>query len=185
MLIFHHNITGRVYFANEQEALNCHEDQKYSILSAINESMKYQGKYEFLLQYGSSATKFNRWRQSLHPVEQEEGLSTGKVPGFEDKGISFNQFNFGGLAKTSIKDTCINSFLNGVVDKTADWYYAIGQYKPCNTNWLDYIPGDYGSIQKLETVVDLWIRISPFVPYCSCKTNKHIKFFNFIFLLDK
>ena len=159
LLIFYHNITGKVYFDNETEAVNCYKEQKYSILYIINDDMRYNNKYEFMLQYGSSKTKYNRWLQDKNPLNQtEENVS--QADGFEAIHLDYNSSNFAGLAKTSLNSDkcCINSLLNGVFN-TGYWFYGIGQYAPCDTYWAENIPGD--TDKKIETEVYLWIRVLP------------------------
>ena len=155
LLIFYHNITGQVYFQNETEALNCHETQKYSILSIVNENMMYNNKYEFLLQYGASKTKYNRWVQDTNPIFQSENVTGAE--GFDGIHLDYNSHNFTGLAKTSIlsDNGCINSLLDGYFNNNK-WYYGIGQYQPCDSSWSNNIPGD-----SKETEVYLWIRVLP------------------------
>ena len=185
LLIFHHNITGPVHFANEDEALNCHEFQKYSILSSISDDMKINGKFEFMLQYGSSKTKFNWWLQDKNPLhESEEGKD--KADGFIAKQLDYNVKNFGGLAKTSLKyQGCINCLLNGLFDDSL-WYYGIGQYKSCYEDWQDSIPVD--EFGKGEQIVDLWLRVSPtflniYVTICKKKTYFQISIQIFILII--
>ena len=155
LLIFFHNITGKIYFDNENDALNCHEKQKYSILYYIDDVMKIDNKFEFLLQYGSSRTKYNHWRQLKNPLEQSEEQE--EADGFDPIHLDYSS-NFGGLAKTTIKGdyTCINSLLNGYFNHHY-WYYGIGQYDPCDNKWEESIPSSHAH----ETTVDLWIRVSP------------------------
>ena len=161
--IFHHNISGRVYFANESEALHCHEEQKYSILYLVNDDMKVSNKYEFLLQYGSSETLYNRWRQDKNPLNQTEE-NVLEADGFEAIHLDYNStYQFTGLARTSITakynntvTNYITCLINGYFNNRR-WYFAIGQYFPYDDNWVDEIPGEKG-----EPSVDLWIRVSNF-----------------------
>ena len=162
--IFHHNISGRVYFANESEALHCHEEQKYSILYLVNDDMKVSNKYEFLLQYGSSETKYNRWRQDKNPLNQTEE-NVLEADGFEAIHLDYNSTGlpFKGLAKTSITynyplhniTNYISCLLNGGFNDQ-NWYFAIAQYKVYTVEWEEKIPA--GSADG-EQSVDLWIRL--------------------------
>ena len=179
MLIFHHEITGRVYFDNDEEALNCHEEKKYSILSSIKDTMKFNDKFEFLLQYGSSQTKYNRWKQKLNPLEQTEE-DVKEAEGFESIHLDYNTTlrQFKGLAKTTIpcyyeeNPNYIPCLINGYFDH-ANWFFAIGEYRSYDSNWVESIPGVKG-----EPSVDLWIRILPdYNQIYQSIFNKH-NFFN-------
>ena len=169
LLIFHHNITGKNLFADEYEAVNCSADGRYSILAYVNDSMKIDDKFEFLLQYDFTP-KYNMWTQANNPMLEREEKGKNQVDDFNIIHIDYNSRNFGGLALNTIpQHGCINSYIVGDLG-TATWFYAIGQYaNGCDKDfeWEKYIAGN-GNNQA----VWLYIRISPLnisVYHTGCK----------------
>jgi hypothetical protein len=63
---FYHNSKGAVLFTNVEEGENFNNEFKYSILNEINSKMKINFKFEFLLEYPSIQSKYNRWEQNLN-----------------------------------------------------------------------------------------------------------------------
>ena len=61
--VFHHkSLDGSVIF-DENEAKNCDLENKFSILDEISLHMRYNDKYEFLLEYPLDyPNKYIRWR---------------------------------------------------------------------------------------------------------------------------
>ena len=89
--IFYHNIKLGGTFANEEEAKSIHETYKYSILGEIkdDEKYKYNGKYEFLIQF-SERKGFNWWRQTNFPLNEEDNDAIKKsVEGYENVSVSW------------------------------------------------------------------------------------------------
>ena len=172
MLVFYHNITGSNYFDNVSEAEHTlNSTQKYSIFTEITPKLKFGGKYEFLLQWGSSNISYNRWKQTNNPIEEEEVINKYEVDGFEANHLDYNDehidgYKFGGLAKTTIPaQGCINSYLKGSLGHDY-WFYGLGQFNVCDLNWVDYIP----TPSQNETVAHLWVRIAPYDTACSFKS---------------
>ena len=151
--------------------------------------MKINNKFEFLLQYGSSKLKYNRWKQTKNPLEQtEEGVT--EADGFESIHLDYNEkVNFHGLAKTTIpiSDENVNNYIPSLINGIFNhryWNYAIGQYKSYEPCCIDYIPGETG-----ESSVDLWIRVLPsFYKIYQSLFKKlhffHIKIYVFIFIFS-
>ena len=187
MLVFYHNITGKVYFNGEEDAMHTlNTSQKYSILSELTPNLKYDGQYEFLLQYGSSKTKFNRWRQDNNPIDEYEEENKIYVDGFEPIRIDYNSTSwpFGGLARGTIPvivdsgaKRCNNTFLKGGLGDYF-WYFAVGQYKGCDTTWEEILT----TPNKQEKILHLWVRISPqiynvYATSCCCERRISMNLF--------
>ena len=61
------------YFHENDDFEYINEKNKFSIIKYINLQFKYNGCYEFLLEY-PSVEGYNRWKQRLFPTETDEGL---------------------------------------------------------------------------------------------------------------
>ena len=150
MLIFYHNSSAGEFFLNEEEALFCHENHKFSILSHINDSYKFKGKFEYLLEY-PELEGTNRWRQTNNPLFENENNST-YVEGYESVNISFTSNGWSGLAKS----TSINTLLDGSRLHN-QWYYAIGAYNVSFSGIGPWLPGPGMRVY----ICKLWIRVNP------------------------
>ena len=106
--IFDHNSHQSGPMTSETEALNVNQPGKYSIIGEIHshqEEMKYEGKFEFLLEYPMLSKEFNWWRQSKFPIDDPDNNLTRKtVEGYEDVSIAWTFSNWGGLAKSVIEE---------------------------------------------------------------------------------
>ena len=159
MLVFYHDSSGGVYFQNASHALSCNSAQQYSLLGSINEDMKIDGKYEFLLEY-PGYSGYNRWRQSKNPVLDTEVSGQISV-GYEAISISWTDVGWGGLVRSYQSG---NTLLDGSAGRIGNWYYSIGAQK--NNDYLslcnakDCFPGciSGAKIQKVK----LWIRVLSF-----------------------
>ena len=133
-VFYHNNTNGEHGFANEAEAKYCINDpNKYSILSTIDSRYKFDGVYEFIIEYPELGT-YNRWQQKDNPLEIKEDLHSATVLGFKPIETYAGNPKWGGLSKT-IYDSrfgWIPCLLNGIPSSTS-WFYAIGQYK--NIYW--------------------------------------------------
>ena len=158
--IFYHNSSNGVYFNNSNDSIFIDTKQKYSILQKIDDSFKYNNKFEFLLEY-PELSGYNRWRQNINPINDIEKLGISPANGYEPVQISWNLSIWGGLVKSIY--TC--SLLDGSVGATT-WWFSIGCYYGCWTG--EKFPGP-NSIEV--TQVYLWIRIKDFDPFqkISCK----------------
>lgn len=147
--LFHHNnLAGtELWKAVSQSASEEGYDvlHRQSVLSYLN---NYKGKngFEFLLEY-SNLSGYNRWIQSTNPLETEKKSSMTKVPGYEAISISWNYYNWGGLAKSNSG----KALLDGSID-SSNLFYAIGS----TTSWNGGIPGPN---QAITGSVDLWVRV--------------------------
>ena len=162
LLIFHHNIENNVeFFEDEEEALSCNKQDKYSILGYINstgDTYKIGDKFEFLLESKNYA-KYFRWKQTNFPLNEDENQPSSKtVAGFVN--ISCQDYRFTGLAKVTIpttyeSKTFIPSLLDGQIN--ADfWLFCIASYgrHPMYPNTIPALPD---SARKDES---LWLRIT-------------------------
>lgn len=165
--IFFHNCTGSIWFQNESEALFSNTEQKYSILGLINNEMRINGRFEFLLEYPEIG-KSNQWVQLNNPVYEIENTTSShyNVSGYEPINIQMSNANWGGLVKSlSFK----YSFIEGSVGHS-DWFYGIGVYSPA------YGPNKIPANQGVNYVY-LWIRISDTSIFFSNKKCSYNKFF--------
>jgi len=171
-LVFYHNSYGSVYFSSFSEALSCNMANKFSILGSMNETYKFNGKYEFLLEY-PGVVGYNWWRQSLLPTsETENGVS---ATGYEPVSISWPGHQWGGLMRSTRTDATL---LDGSRE-TGFWWFSIG----CITKEFNpRIPGPYvnDSINHVVFEVKLWVKISdkPFT------TSINAKRFQLLFLIN-
>ena len=178
MKVFFHNCTGNIKFKDEQEALNCHEKQKYSILNKNNPKMKTrtnattnkERKYEFILEYPNN--NYIQWRQTNSPIHEEEIQGKMEATGFEIIHKIEASAAFGGLVKTKIEshEIYINSLLNGQPGSYL-WGYAIGMYKETEPEYLNLDIPSYSSRTKL---VSLWIKMNLLAKswICTCRVFK-------------
>jgi hypothetical protein len=158
ILIFYHNSSGGVRFANFEKAMRNDEPNLYSALYKIAPKYKINGKYEFILDYENG---FLQWRQNNNPLlETEKGTAT--VEGYEYIKSTVGEIgSFGGLARTNSStkfqvNGCISTLLNGIpIDY--NWWYSVGTIHSCEARWNgDYIPGSTSISTKY---VKLWIRV--------------------------
>jgi len=118
-LVFYQNTNGGVFFSQINDGLFCDNARSYSILSNLDESYKFNGKYEFLLEY-PAVTGYNRWRQSLNPINDIETNDKTAI-GYEAVHIDWTAKFWGGLVRSSSS----YSLLDGSAG-TSHWWYAIG-----------------------------------------------------------
>ena len=148
-------------FSNESEARHNIEENKFSILDEINESMRINGKYEFIIEYPN---EYFHWRQSSNPLEETEIINKNAAEGFVSLHNGTEMSKWGGLVKSSINISgVISSFLEG--NPGNDWWmFSIGMY--CNIRGWDTKKGIPGSVSGVPSV-RLWVRINHFGLICS------------------
>ena len=136
-------------FNSFEEASFVNETNKFSILSFIDSKYKIKGKYEFLLKYPDSKG-YNRWRQSLFPLNEYDSNDKTCAKGYRSIHIDWNQNNWCGLMRsmnrTDIK--CIPSLLDGTIGND-NWFYSIGTMNNCSINYKDNIPGPAGCMSEV------------------------------------
>ena len=120
-----------VIFENEDQFMSINEKQRYSIYGELNEDFKINGKYEFLIDY-PDISKFNWWRQSKLPYDDNEEAGVYTAEGYENVSISMTNVSWGGLVRQAIpyiteEQKCGSncSFVEGSVG-IENYYYAIG-----------------------------------------------------------
>lgn len=146
-LIFYHDCrNGTVLFSSAAEAQHCDEPYKYSILDEMDKFRRSDGAYEFLLYYPEiSATKYNRWSQTINPTAEflgDGGDDTKKVEGYTAIHVDYTDVHWGGLERQNSDATSTNAcYLNGSCNHN-NWFYAIGSYE----KWFDGMPGPDSAI---------------------------------------
>lgn len=145
--VFHHNTNnGTEWFADENEALYCNTDYKYSILKFLENFRQDDGKFEFLLEYPQDfPNQYNRWKQTANPATTEEDPSAGgPAEGFEEIHLDWKANNFKGLLKSKPQTSTglIRTFIDGTTNYS-NWFYAIGCYNNSETDWHNRMPGPY------------------------------------------
>ena len=166
-VFYHYNPEGRNHFINESEAQHCINDEnKFSILSDIDDNFKIHGYYEFMIEYPELEYAYNRWQQSNNPIYEDECYNSTEclktAAGFKAIETKAYSGNWGGLVKTKYFNfgyyKSAPSLLNGTPGHI-DWYFAIGQYN--NSAWT-YNAKSYSNIPSNEKPVDtvlLWLRL--------------------------
>jgi hypothetical protein len=86
--IFYHNVTFRDEFSSESEALSSNTATKFSILSEIDGNFKFEGKFEFLLEYPGHEGH-QRWKQTNFPLSELESADKANASGYEEVSISW------------------------------------------------------------------------------------------------
>ena len=170
LLLVFHNFTAANGFENETEALYSQNPDKYSILSELNDALKYNGKFEFHLEYKDYII---HWAQNDNPLKLNETLYD-KAPGLHIYRNKTNGNKFSGLVRQVYKIAgCNNSLLDGN-SKSGGWYYAVCMYRNAETNWRDKgIPGANG----LEKFMSLWVRVPIITKSISREVNPMFFFF--------
>jgi hypothetical protein len=151
VLLFRHFTYNKPakYFANYDSSFHTTTNKDlFSLLTIINELMKVNGKYEFLLEYPELNNYFH-WRQTSNPLSVSSSVSSSTI-GFEPIHVPSNYFKGLGLGSST------TSGLLGICDGECGWHYAIG----CHNNLYDPkfpgpdINGDFYYVKQAL----LWIR---------------------------
>ena len=154
--IFYHDVVLGGDFKNESEARHVISQYKYSILDEIEQLgdlAKFQGKFEFLLDYPQYRPDCNWWRQSNFITIEQDNI-TGKkyVEGYENVSISWTEYDWGGLGKAVMeRDSNIQCYIDGSIGVN-NWHYAIGKY---GFQYPNSIPANGTTVRS----VFLWMRI--------------------------
>ena len=167
--VFYQKKTGNKGFDNIEDALLCNEEDRYSILSELNESLKLSNnKYEFILEY-PEINLYNRWRQTNNPIDEYEATGKATVDGFYSIHLGAYKSNWGGLARSNGTDRAL---LNGTPDTIGnnDWWFAVG----VKTGAFYYkntiiMPAHNVGV----TILYLWVRV-PIKIGMTCKVKNSI-----------
>lgn len=150
-------------FSNE--AKHNIDDRKFSILDEINDSMKINGKYEFIIEY-PKYNEYFQWLQSSNPLEEIEVDGKMSADGFQYIHNGSYADKWGGLVKTTLK-------YNGVISTLLDgepghyyWMFSIGAY--CIIQGWDMTTGFPGSNRGAHKV-NIWIRLKQNSSFFTCK----------------
>jgi hypothetical protein len=173
-LVFSHRVSGSgnasEYFANASEALSSpygdvtQSVHKYSILSTLDQRMRWDGRFEFKLYYPLiSSTAVNHWVQGTNPniVPGVSGWLLPPVPGFQPIRLDYTG-EVGGCSEfEGLEQDNLNCGLLKGSPSCDFWFFSIGTYASCSP-WLQWVgfPGPSGS----ATFVQLWVLQMPSPP---------------------
>ena len=114
-VFYHNNVEGtRLFSSDKNEFLRCNTEYKKSDLWMLEEFRGSDGKFEFLLQYESGGTSYNRWKQS-------NNFTSEKIAGYEEIQCSWTSNYWGGLEYNGSSSTWTDGSVNH-----GNWFYAIG-----------------------------------------------------------
>ena len=148
LLIFHHVYLSEDDLWTEEEVLKSSTKNKYSILGELDDSFRFQGRFEFLLEY-TGIEGYNIWSQTKNPVKAKPNVENG----FKEIKCSWKNNSFHGLAQSSSPA----AFIDGSPFNDNSYFYAIGLFK----NWCNAIPGPYSCTTKITSnEVFLYVRIN-------------------------
>ena len=162
-------------FLNEDEALFSMNPSKYSILSELNDALKYNGSFEFHLEY--PAYKIH-WSQKDNPVLiYDSALNNGEVDDLVVFQNKTDGIRFTGLARSDVQlNNKISVFLDGT--HNSSWWYAVCMYNEVEPYWKETgIPG----AKSEEKWMSLWVRVpnyfGVFRTHCVSKRISYILYF--------
>ena len=150
-LLFHHFSSSQnpVFFSNEEEAKFSSTENKYSVLSSLNDQFLINGKFEFILEY-PSLNSFLQWKQSVNPLFAATN-STAESIGFSPIDVDSYPI-FQGL-----KYRGFETLISGICSINCGWYYSIGSM---NNYYSPNFPGPYDGINSfMVNEAYLWIKI--------------------------
>ena len=178
--LLYHNVTGKIEFNDENEALyyvNRSNKQLYSIIKAINNESRINGKFEFILEYPNER-KYVQWKQLNYPLYEKDVSGKSITEGFEPDDSAPQGFK--GLAYSMIYEpsNCRPSLLDGSLG-SSNFFYAVGMMK-CPT------PHDHSSIPAISSstkVMSFWMRVKSFNIYTYGGKTKSLSLTLIIFIL--
>ena len=129
---------------------------KFSIFKYINHEFKYNGYYEFLLEY-PSVDGYNRWLQSVFPTETNDSSAIGYLE--TKSSCSWTGKYWGGLFKSSVPTY---TYLEGSTDSEKFWF-AIGSKKFFDQESYFPGPGVFGDDGIIVQQVNLYIFTPPHI----------------------
>ena len=139
-VFYHNNAEGTQLFSSDKnEFLRCNTEYKKSDLWMLEEFRGSDGKFEFLLQYESGGTAYNRWKQS-------NNFTSEKIAGYEEIQCSWTNNYWGGLECSSSSNTWVDGSVNNDL-----WHYAIGAKAKHQTGIPKWTGAETGW-------VELWVR---------------------------
>lgn len=161
--VLHHN-ASHGYFNSSSVLLNL-DPNLFSIMGYIDQSFKYNGKYEMLIECPSSNNGYLWWRQNHFPKLSDEPATVNSVA----DGLEFspntiwktNSANgpFTGLTRSDHA----NTFFDGTT-KDNHWYFAIGA---SNCQYENQVP-----CYEYTSEITLWIRVHKYIiATCGIRLN--------------
>ena len=156
--LFYQFVTTSVdYFENDEEDFLFHNTRtKFSIFKYIDTKFKYEGFYEFLLEY-PSVDGYNHWRQGVFPLDDDEASGNTDI-NYNQNGYScsWTGKDWNGLRRSSMT---ANAFLDG--SDSSRHYYEIGVKGMYHEELTFPGPGKSEDDYYLVSQVLLWILIPP------------------------
>lgn len=169
MLVFRHSTLKNIKYFTPESALLSNEEDLFSIIGKIDDTFKYKGKFEFLLEYPETKV-FVIWRQSKSPTTQRENGSFAE--GFEPIHLIENSLTFGGLQISSNPEYTMFD----CDPRTANCFYEVGSYGIHTPAFASYVNGG----RRREE--NIFIRIPSFQATCFIK-RRHSSLMTFSFLI--
>ena len=166
-------------FGTEEEALHCNKTNKYSILDTINDSMKINRKFEFIIEYPNENIYFH-WKQSLNPLNEIEEEGRTSVKGFVPIHNGTDDTFWGGLTKSTLQYKNVTSTLIDGVPRSSYWRFSIGMY--CNIEGWSSKDSMPGPNRKAYKQVRLWLRIKLIGEFISCNKPKLLLTNNYLLI---
>ena len=170
------------YFHENDDFEYINEKNKFSIIKYINLQFKYNGYYEFLLEY-PSVLGYNRWKQRLFPTETDDPSSIGYLS--DSCSCSWTGRHWGGLFKSSRPQY---TYLEGSALDDRYWY-SIGAKMRYDKDYYFAGPVLPGENAVIVQQVLLYVFMPPqvykqlFMLTNTIKTNINIRILLFIMIL--
>lgn len=168
MLLYSNNFTLKGVYGERNDVLECYEEDKYSIISHLNEDFKIKGKYIFMIDYPEEQIT-TIWQQTKSPVDETDKKDGSFVDGFKHLYGNYDA-KFTGLAIGS--NGC---YFDGT-SKDGSWHYCIGCF---SNHYNNKMPGPSG---KFTRYVSLWVKF-PVKILMSCMQMRKTSFLHSAFVL--
>ena len=145
--IFYHDVVNGYFFTKDNVKF-IQSRYKQSVLKYIDDDFKFEGKYEFILQYPEETEI--RWTQATSILDKVQNTNCEILT--KDK-----QYRFYGLSVSADES---RTFLDGSPgDGTDNWWFAIGSFTKYDGKIS--IPGPCSSSECVEvTHLSLYIRFT-------------------------
>lgn len=144
----HDNQWGTILFTSS-DALNTQSAIKYSRLNLLTDSLKSNGKFEFMLTYPTLSTSYNRWKQTNAPQnEYVNQSSSSKVAGYEAVSVAWTDSGWGGLEVSQGGYALADGYTGH-----DNWWYALACYQVYQRG----VPGPSDTVNYRQQ--ELWVRI--------------------------
>lgn len=156
--IFWHDVsTNAVFFTDSSEARDCNLSNRFSKLAYLSDYI-YGDRFEFMLCYPKySTTKYNRWTQTLNPLNIERdtnSIQTVATMGYKAVHIDFTDHWFYGVGMSSNSNTYMDCEVGH-----GDWFGALGVYSATAYSGGLPAPTETG-MSANQKEVELWVRVN-------------------------